>query len=85
MIEQHQILSITDPRAITFIISENIYSFPKPHGVRAWFKALLGEGILWVEGESHLHCFWPSGRLDITEKGKDAHEKQRRALAPALR
>lgn len=61
----HQILSITDPRAISFIISEKIYSFPKPRGVRAWFKALLGEGILWVEG-------------------KDAHEKQRRALAPAL-
>ncbi|KAF9458748.1 cytochrome P450 [Collybia nuda] len=61
----HQVLSITDSRAISFILGEGIYSFPKPHGVRAWFKATLGEGILWVEG-------------------KDAHEKQRRILAPAL-
>ncbi|KAF8061017.1 cytochrome P450 [Lyophyllum atratum] len=48
----HQILSITDPRAISFIIGEGIYSFPKPYGVRAWFKATLGEGILWVEGKA---------------------------------
>jgi hypothetical protein len=47
---QHQVLSITDPRAITYILSEDTYRFPKPDGVRAWFSALLGEGILWVEG-----------------------------------
>ncbi|TFK76723.1 cytochrome P450 [Pluteus cervinus] len=47
----HQIISITDPRAISFILNEGIYSFPKPIGVRAWFKATLGEGILWVEGK----------------------------------
>ncbi|KAK0455909.1 cytochrome P450 [Armillaria borealis] len=61
----HQVLSITDPRAISYILGEGIYSFPKPNGVREWFKATLGEGILWVEG-------------------KDAHEKQKRSLAPAL-
>ncbi|KAF8922183.1 cytochrome P450, partial [Mucidula mucida] len=61
----HQVLSITDPRAVTYILSENIYLFPKPDGVREWFKATTGEGILWVEG-------------------KEAHEKQRRSLAPAL-
>ncbi|KAF5375269.1 hypothetical protein D9758_000084 [Tetrapyrgos nigripes] len=61
----HQILSITDPRAITFIVGEGIYSFPKPTGVREWFKVTLGEGILWVEG-------------------KEAHERHRRPLAPAL-
>lgn len=47
---QHQMLSITDPRAIAYIVGEGTYMFPKPSGVRAWFKALLGEGILWVEG-----------------------------------
>ncbi|KAF9523587.1 cytochrome P450 [Crepidotus variabilis] len=47
----HKILSITDRRAIAFILGEAAYSFPKPTGVRAWFKALLGEGILWVEGK----------------------------------
>ncbi|PPQ63711.1 hypothetical protein CVT24_004291 [Panaeolus cyanescens] len=47
----HQILSITDPRAIHFILGEGAYQFPKPAGVRAWFKATLGEGILWVEGK----------------------------------
>ncbi|KAJ3910411.1 cytochrome P450 [Lentinula edodes] len=61
----HQVLSITDPRAIKYILSEAIFEFPKPKGVRAWFKATLGEGILWVEG-------------------KEAHERQRRVLAPAL-
>ncbi|KAF9072766.1 cytochrome P450 [Rhodocollybia butyracea] len=61
----HQVLSITDPKAIKYILGEAIFDFPKPKGVRAWFKATLGEGILWVEG-------------------KDAHERQRRVLAPAL-
>ncbi|KIM84674.1 hypothetical protein PILCRDRAFT_96778 [Piloderma croceum F 1598] len=61
----NQMLSITDPRTIAYIVGEGTYQFPKPSGVRAWFKALLGEGILWVEG-------------------KEAHEKQRRALSPAL-
>lgn len=48
--EQHQILSITDPRAVTYILGDGIYHFPKPHGVREWFKATTGEGILWIEG-----------------------------------
>ncbi|KAJ7785829.1 cytochrome P450 [Mycena metata] len=61
----HQILSITDERAVAFIVGEDIYRFPKPDGVRMWFKKTLGEGILWIEG-------------------KEAHEKQRRSLAPAL-
>jgi hypothetical protein len=81
---QHQVLSITDPRAISFIVGEGIYSFPKPHGVRAWFKATLGEGILWVEGR--LAILPPKvSNADHRSKGKEAHEKQRRALAPALR
>ncbi|KAJ7456542.1 cytochrome P450 [Mycena latifolia] len=62
----HQVLSITDERAVGFIVgAEGIYKFPKPTGVREWFQRTLGEGILWVEG-------------------KEAHEKQRRSLAPAL-
>jgi hypothetical protein len=39
-------LSITDPQAIAYIVGEGTYQFPKPAGVRAGFKALLGEGIL---------------------------------------
>ncbi|KAF9269922.1 cytochrome P450 [Marasmius fiardii PR-910] len=50
----HQALSIIDPRAITYILGEGVYSFPKPDGVRAWFKATLGEGIIWTEGKE-LH------------------------------
>ncbi|PPQ88095.1 hypothetical protein CVT25_014393 [Psilocybe cyanescens] len=50
VILQHQVLSVADSRAIAFILGEGAYSFPKPQGVRAWFKATLGEGILWVEG-----------------------------------
>lgn len=61
----HQLLSITDPHAISFILGEGAYQFPKPKGVRAWFRMLLGEGILWVEG-------------------KEAHERQRRSVGPAL-
>ncbi|KAG6891095.1 hypothetical protein C0995_014185 [Termitomyces sp. Mi166 len=48
----HQVLSITDPRAISFIIGESVYAFPKPNGVREWFRATLGEGILWVEDKA---------------------------------
>ncbi|KAN0100804.1 Cytochrome P450 [Tylopilus felleus] len=61
----HQILSITDSRAISYIVGEGTYQFPKPNGVRIWFRLLLGKGILWVEG-------------------KEAHERQRRTVAPAL-
>ncbi|KAL1749159.1 cytochrome P450 [Schizophyllum fasciatum] len=61
----HQIISLTDARAISFIVSEKTYSFPKPHGVREWFRATIGKGIIWVEG-------------------KEAHEQQRRLIAPAL-
>ncbi|KAH0838484.1 cytochrome P450 [Lanmaoa asiatica] len=61
----HQILSITDPCAISYILGEGTYQFPKPNGVRTWFRLLLGKGILWVEG-------------------KEAHERQRRTVAPAL-
>ncbi|KXN81097.1 hypothetical protein AN958_06051 [Leucoagaricus sp. SymC.cos] len=52
----HQVVSFTDHRAISFILGENTYLFPKAKGVRAWFKATLGEGILWVEGKAaHEH------------------------------
>ncbi|KAI9572767.1 cytochrome P450 [Boletus coccyginus] len=47
----HQILSITDPRTISYIVGEGTYRFPKPNGVRTWFRLLLGKGILWVEGK----------------------------------
>lgn len=42
-LRQHQILSITDERAVAFIVGEDIYRFPKPDGVRMWFKKTLGE------------------------------------------
>lgn len=51
---QHQLLSVTDPYAISFILGEGAYQFPKPKGVRAWFRMLLGEGILWVEGNHSI-------------------------------
>lgn len=44
-------LSITDSRAINHIVGEGTYQFPKPVGVRTWFRLLLGKGILWVEGD----------------------------------
>ncbi|KAJ7703970.1 cytochrome P450 [Mycena rosella] len=47
----------SDQRAVSFIVGEGIYKFPKPDGVREWFRRNLG---------------------------KEAHEKQRRSLAPAL-
>jgi len=68
--QQHQVLSITDPRAISFIISENVYSFPKPRGVRAWFKALLGEGILWVEGTVEFSSLLPFDTTKHNENRK---------------
>lgn len=80
---KHQILSITDARAISYIVGEGTYQFPKPNGVRTWFRLLLGKGILWVEGD-----FIPCQDLahpDILFTGKEAHERQRRTIAPALR
>ncbi|KAK7041953.1 hypothetical protein VNI00_008935 [Paramarasmius palmivorus] len=60
----HQAISIIDPRAISFILGEGTYHFPKPHGVREWFKATLGQGILWVEGkvqhERHRRALSPA-------------------------
>ncbi|KAI3615516.1 cytochrome p450 [Moniliophthora roreri] len=60
----HHALSITDPRAISFILGEGTYNFPKPHGVREWFKATLGQGILWIEGkeqhERHRRALAPA-------------------------
>ncbi|KAL0576816.1 hypothetical protein V5O48_005186 [Marasmius crinis-equi] len=49
----HQTLSITDPRAITSILGEHAYNFPKPDGVRTWFRATLGEGLVWTEGKDN--------------------------------
>ncbi|KAJ7727649.1 hypothetical protein DFH07DRAFT_757638, partial [Mycena maculata] len=41
----HQVLSITDKPAVTFIVgAEDIYRFPKPNGVRVWFEKTLGHG-----------------------------------------
>jgi hypothetical protein len=65
-------------------VGEGAYRFPKPSGVRAWFKALLGEGILWVEGNIFPNItYWPY--LTVLPEGKEAHEKQRRVLSPALK
>ncbi|KAJ7630498.1 cytochrome P450 [Roridomyces roridus] len=62
----HYVLSITDQRAVSYILgTEGIYKFPKPDGVREWFRRTQGEGIIWTEG-------------------KEAHERQRRYLAPAF-
>ncbi|KAG6381374.1 hypothetical protein JVT61DRAFT_5788 [Boletus reticuloceps] len=79
----HQLLSITDPRAISYIVGEGTYQFPKPGGVRTWFHLLLGKGILWVEGDivPYHHSVHP----DPLSTGKEAHERQRRSVAPALR
>jgi hypothetical protein len=63
---QHQVVSITDHRAISFILGENTYKFPKAKGVRAWFKATLGEGILWVEGRRHF--FSVSGPVSLSTR-----------------
>ncbi|KAJ7293784.1 cytochrome P450 [Mycena rebaudengoi] len=47
-----QVLSITDPTAVSFVVGEATYSFPKADGVRVWFQKTVGEGILWVEGKA---------------------------------
>ncbi|KIJ45086.1 hypothetical protein M422DRAFT_29936 [Sphaerobolus stellatus SS14] len=48
------LLAVSDPRAAKFILEENVFDFPKPQGVREWFRLLVGEGLLFVEGkEAH--------------------------------
>ncbi|TFK30718.1 cytochrome P450 [Coprinopsis marcescibilis] len=46
----HRVISITDPKAISYILVKNAYAFPKAKGVRAWFDATIGRGIIWAEG-----------------------------------
>ncbi|KAG9314552.1 cytochrome P450 [Chiua virens] len=78
----HPMLSITDPRAINYIVGEGTYRFPKPNGVRTWFRLLLGKGILWVEGDFiPLHSLVHTNLISI---GKEPHERQRKTVAPAL-
>ncbi|KAF8588472.1 cytochrome P450 [Ramaria rubella] len=48
------ILAISDYRTATYILGEHVFDFPKPQGVREWFRLLVGEGLLVVEGkEAH--------------------------------
>ncbi|KAF8477865.1 cytochrome P450 [Gautieria morchelliformis] len=47
-------LAISDYRAATYILGEHVFDFPKPQGAREWFRLLVGEGLLVVEGkEAH--------------------------------
>ena len=47
-------LAISDYQAATHILGEHVFDFPKPRGVREWFRLLVGEGLLVVEGENPL-------------------------------
>lgn len=50
------LLAISDARAAKFILEEHVFDFPKPQGVQEWFRLLVGEGLLCVEGkEAHAH------------------------------
>ncbi|KAF8525239.1 cytochrome P450 [Hysterangium stoloniferum] len=50
------LLAISDPRAVKYILEEHVFDFPKPQGVREWFRLLVGDGILVVEGkDAHSH------------------------------
>ncbi|GJJ13959.1 hypothetical protein Clacol_008216 [Clathrus columnatus] len=43
------ILAISDRRAVKYILEEHVFDFPKPQGVREWFRSLVGDGVLVVE------------------------------------
>jgi hypothetical protein len=59
---------MADPCAISFILGENAYGFPKPYGVQAWFRALPGEGILWVKGISLSIIFIGQEQTPVTHR-----------------
>jgi len=65
---QHKILSVTDLKAISYILGEGSYIFPKSRGVRAWFQALLGEGVLWVEGAHSRACAATDANSTLKER-----------------
>lgn len=50
LLSQRNMLAISDHRAATYILGDHVYDFPKPQGVREWFRLLVGEGLLVVEG-----------------------------------
>lgn len=49
---EHRI-NFTDPRALNHILITNVYSYPKPETTRGEIRRLLGQGVLFAEGEDH--------------------------------
>ncbi|CAG8534969.1 15916_t:CDS:2 [Racocetra fulgida] len=47
------IISVTDPQILQKILVNNTYDFPKPSYMITDLKAILGDGILMSEGDTH--------------------------------
>ena len=76
-------LAISDYRAATYILGEHVFDFPKPQGVREWFRLLVGEGLLVAEGANPV-TFVNHINTYVACAGKEAHARQRRTFSPAL-
>ncbi|GAA5971159.1 hypothetical protein JCM11641_004166 [Rhodosporidiobolus odoratus] len=48
-----QRLLVSDPTALNHILLSNAYDYPKPDDVRGQLATILGEGVLFAEGEDH--------------------------------
>src|SRR5215469_11919433 len=46
-------LLLTKPNALADILVANAYDFQKPKRIRNFFRHVLGDGLIVVEGESH--------------------------------
>ncbi|TFY82541.1 hypothetical protein EWM64_g1476 [Hericium alpestre] len=47
------VLMITDPKAIQYILHTSGYKYPKPEENRGFVRLIVGQGIIWAEGETH--------------------------------
>ncbi|KAF8517110.1 cytochrome P450 [Gautieria morchelliformis] len=48
-----EVLFITDPKALQYVLNTAAYHFPKPPDIRAGIQLSVGRGIAWAEGMQH--------------------------------
>lgn len=74
-------LLLTSPKALSEVLAQKAYDFPKPEGVRQSLERITGYGVLLAEGDDHKVCL-PIGILMSTTTLTE--QMQRRNLMPAF-
>ena len=80
-IVQEERLWVADPKAIHHILKVSSYQYQKPPHTRAQREAVVGRGLVSVEGELPLTFRAVKGLILYLG---DVHKRQRRAMVPAF-